>query len=448
MWMNIFEICISLFDFTVFMWFFQSVSEGYQCRYPKAKMAILGALFVVIIYIFDMHGILPSIKLLVLMVLMMPGVYHIFRLSIIKNVTVIIYFVCATVISEASVMGILMSIQHEKSPGLFFDGGPGRIQCVFISKIVFIALLFVLKSIMNRRTGGYTRKELLILVVQTVSSLLVLVMSVEMTMSFQVVNLVPPLVLTAVAAGAFFAYCVSVWITDHYFKSQRIIQENIRLEEFRKYQERYSTMRSEAEQGVRQIYHDLKRHMKAIDKMQHGNTGELSEYVEDLNEILKSYENIYNTGCEVLDMVLEEKRTEAERAGIRFDVKVEEKSLAGFRTMNLNVIFTNALDNAIEANVIPEMKEGEKTDRFIGVRVRKEREGVSILIRNTYFLEPVSGGAGIFQTIKADKEQHGIGVGSIRSAVRALAGRMSVESSDGIFVLYILLPLPEHPGDL
>lgn len=438
--MPVFEMFLAVLDYCIFIWFYGTVSNIVKGRWFRMQIGMLGLVFFCIILVCDYFGILPSVKLGILLVIISFSMYFIVHIGIGKLVVIAIYIFVATIVSETAVMGIIMGIHGYETASVFMDRGAIRVESVLMAKILYFILLFILKSILTSHKKSYDRKELLILGIQTISSALIIMITIEMSAVTPLNSAVSPFLLSFLAICCFLAYCLSIWMTDSYFKTQYTIQESIRLKEYQNKRKQYIKMRSDAELSVRQIYHDLTKHIKAIDELRQGRINELNEYVCDLKSVLKPYERFYDTGCEVLDMILTEKQETAEEAGILFDARIEPGCLFGYRTFNLNTLFTNALDNAIEANLMmPAENSSENMDKFISIRIKRQMEGVSILIENSYFVEPVKSSRGLFLTRKRERELHGIGMSSIKSSVTALGGCMNAENRGGIFSLFILL---------
>lgn len=438
--MPVFEMFLAVFEIVVLVWLYSAVSDGVRCKHAREKIVLLGIVIFGVIVFCDVNEILPSFKLAAILAVISVGMYFLLGIGVGKLLVVTIYIMIATIVSETAVMGIIMGIHGYETASVFMERGAIRVESVLMSKILYIILLFILKSILTSHKKSYDRKELLILGIQTISSALIIMTTIEISAVTPLNSAVSPFLLSFLAVCCFLAYCLSIWMTDSYFKNQYTIQENIRIEEYQKKRQQYINMRSDAEQSVRQIYHDLTKHIKAIDELRQGRMNELNEYVSDLKSVLRPYERFYDTGCDVLDMILTEKQEIAEEAGILFDARIEPGCLCGFRTFNLNVLFTNALDNAIEANLMmPAENSSGDMDKFISIRIKRQMEGVSILIENTYFVEPVKSGRGLFLTRKQQRELHGIGMSSIKSSVTALGGCMNAENRGGIFSLFILL---------
>ena len=112
------------------------------------------------------------------------------------------------------------------------------------------------------------------------------------------------------------------------------------------------------------------------------------------------------------------------------------KLLEFMDVVDLFTIMGNALDNAVESVE----KRGKDEFKSIGVRVWKKDLFAVIQVENTFEGE-LKMKDGLPLTSKADKENHGIGIRSIKSIVEKYQGTVSVRVQDGNFVLTILLPI-------
>ena len=98
----------------------------------------------------------------------------------------------------------------------------------------------------------------------------------------------------------------------------------------------------------------------------------------------------------------------------------------------MSVILGNAIDNAIEA-----AKETE--ERRVSVILQYTKGRLLIQISNPYSGELQLGTSGEYLTKKAEKENHGYGLKSIKDVVEKSGGVMNIEAKEGRFILTILL---------
>ena len=124
-----------------------------------------------------------------------------------------------------------------------------------------------------------------------------------------------------------------------------------------------------------------------------------------------------------------------EQKGIRFEwCGCKDKMLDKFEVYDLCTLFSNILNNAIEA-----CEKLDDADKLIKIVVDFNRDRLYIkgsnIIKNSVELDkdgnPVS--------TKQDKNNHGYGCKNIRTVVRKYEGEIEFFVNDGIFVVEIIL---------
>ncbi len=184
---------------------------------------------------------------------------------------------------------------------------------------------------------------------------------------------------------------------------------------------------------INQKCHDLKHQIRAIRQV---SDEEREQYLQEVEESIRIYESIVQTGNEVLDTILTEKSLYCKERGITISCVADGKLLSFINNMDLYSLFGNAVDNAIEA--VEQFEEEEK--RQIDVLVYRQQNFLVVNIINpmqeTLVLEnemPV--------TTKRDKNLHGFGVRSMRYIVKKYDGFFNFSQEDGCFSLKFLFPI-------
>lgn len=174
--------------------------------------------------------------------------------------------------------------------------------------------------------------------------------------------------------------------------------------------------------------HDLKHRLSELE-------GRLTENeVESLKEAIKIYDSSLNSGNEILDVVLYEKQLICEKEKIRLSCMADGKALTFMTSPHVYSLFSNALNNAIEA-----VKSLPEEMRAVSLVVNKEQGLCKIDVINYYCGECVIVD-GLPQTSKEDKVHHGWGVKSIRHVASLYGGSAAVSTSGGIFELSVVFP--------
>lgn len=161
-------------------------------------------------------------------------------------------------------------------------------------------------------------------------------------------------------------------------------------------------------------------------------------FIKDIQNMIEIYDNDVQTGNEVLDTILMEKGLYCKMHNIEWTCVANGKLLEFLDVIDLFAIMGNALDNAVEG--VEKCKEEQY--KSIGVRVWKKDLFAVVQVENSFAGE-LKWKDGLPLTSKKDKENHGIGIRSIKEIVEKYEGTLNIRVQDGSFILTILFPIPE-----
>ena len=185
---------------------------------------------------------------------------------------------------------------------------------------------------------------------------------------------------------------------------------------------------------LRMFRHDLPKTLRPLTRcVQEGRTEEALELLSAFNVELENSRPRYATGSPSVDTVLECEQQAAEKQGVQIELAPGGVFPAsGIAAPDIYTVFSNALDNAIEAAA---QTEGE---RRVTVSLRVRAGVAYIKIENPYTGGPLRSGEAL-RTTKADAASHGYGMRSIKKTLSKYGGAMCWEASDGVFRLYMEL---------
>lgn len=159
--------------------------------------------------------------------------------------------------------------------------------------------------------------------------------------------------------------------------------------------------------------------------------------VKIIQDGLRIYDSLFDTGNAALDAVLNEKSLFCESHGITLTCLADGRTLDFLETADVYSLFGNILDNAIEA--VRQLDDASK--RAITLDVRSVGSVLKIEERNFYNGD-LRFRDGLPVSTKNDARYHGFGTQSMRYVVYQYGGRMSLETEDGVFRVSIGIPLP------
>ena len=187
---------------------------------------------------------------------------------------------------------------------------------------------------------------------------------------------------------------------------------------------------------LKKLRHELKNFVLymnyLIDKKDYN---QLKEFFSDFYE--KEYHNLLEVSVSdnLADVVIQQKETYAHSLGVEISCQQLYESNTGIDDIDLCVLLSNLLDNAIEAC-------RNQQDALISVRIRRIKEYLSVVIENTTDHDVLADNPDLL-TSKQSREIHGFGLQVIRQIVDKYDGSIRYESSDRLFSVMLMLRIPE-----
>ena len=180
-------------------------------------------------------------------------------------------------------------------------------------------------------------------------------------------------------------------------------------------------------------YHDLKHQIAGLRAEM--TEDERQKWIDSLEQELESYSPELETGNSVLDTLIAGKMMNCQAHDIKVTCVADGNILDFMHVADICTIFGNALDNAIENVTL--IEDPEK--RLIHITVSPKKNFVLIQINN-YCESQIMMKNGYPVTTKADKDNHGFGLKSIRYTVEKYHGTVKFEVNKNWFELNILIP--------
>lgn len=197
----------------------------------------------------------------------------------------------------------------------------------------------------------------------------------------------------------------------------------------------YETLLSLQNEKERLI-HDIKyQHMHVIQMLDEKRYGECREYLLGISDVLEKKEYIQYTGNPYIDFILNYKSNETLKKGIEFHINTDFIGrVEVFEQQDINIIFGNLLDNAIEAT------EGlEASKRWINVELARVNQMLLITVKNSSAYMPKMLNGRIISSKKESTLTHGIGLKNVEKAVLKYNGIFEVGCENYIFEVKIVV---------
>ena len=213
-------------------------------------------------------------------------------------------------------------------------------------------------------------------------------------------------------------------------KNQILISTQMRLEKlsFKKMEESYNR--------TRELRHDFKNHILSLRGIaENGTKEQLLEYLDKMTDAVEEATYISVSKNSAVDAIINEKMLLAQKNSIATHFDIAPLDSENVPSMDICTILSNALDNAIEACI----KIENPANRYINVKITTDN-GIFISVANPSTEAPKKR-AGIIISSKKDKENHGLGLKSIRRTVDKHNGDILIKYENGTFTLIAELPV-------
>lgn len=183
--------------------------------------------------------------------------------------------------------------------------------------------------------------------------------------------------------------------------------------------------------GWRHDYHNHIQTLKAYMEMHRYQDAD--EYLDKLQEDLKTIDTVLKTGNVMVDAILNSKLTMIREKNIRVDATAMVPTDISISGIDLSVLIGNLLDNAMEACL-----KSPEDERFIRVYIDIMKKQLYISVTNS-MQGKAKRFAGRFVSEKG--ENHGFGLFRIDSIVEKYHGYLNRQTENGVFATEVMLPL-------
>ncbi len=232
-------------------------------------------------------------------------------------------------------------------------------------------------------------------------------------------------------SGCVILYSYHLQLIDVQRRLEKDALWNIQNMQYRAYQ-----ISRESMDMVNSKYHDLKHQITLLRSQIEPGKG--TQYLDQMEQEIRSYAAGNITGHPVLDAVLTNKSHFCQSRGIEFKYMADGKPLRMMSDMEVAALFGNMLDNAIEGTE----RVSDPGKRMIRLQVSTEKSFLRIRLENTCG-EKLHFDGGLPLTTKQDKRYHGFGMKSMNRTVTKYGGSLVTSQKDDWFELKILIPLEQ-----
>lgn len=190
---------------------------------------------------------------------------------------------------------------------------------------------------------------------------------------------------------------------------------------------------SELYEETRALRHDMKHYFTTFSEML--KRGDIELVIKEMDKVLNVELNnvrMINLSNPILNAAINDKLNVCHRMGIKTDIRISG-SVSEDMSMDMALIISNLMDNAIEAEV-------KLRNKYIKLAMHEDSKSIMLEVRN-YIDEPVLKEGEELVTHKKDKLRHGYGVKNVKRIIRKYDGYIDIREEEQNFVVTIIVPL-------
>ena len=182
---------------------------------------------------------------------------------------------------------------------------------------------------------------------------------------------------------------------------------------------------------INAIEHDMKKHINAIEGMVLLNrAGEVSDYIKQFSGVISENMGLVSTPNPLISAILTHCMQRTKKDSVDTQIAVSVPSVVSISNIDLTVILSNTIDNAIEA-----LDNMNIEDRKLSISLKQNEHYLFYEIANTY-------DAAAGKTERNGDSPRGYGLANVRSSVDKYGGTMNVKDDSNEFTVTIMIPCP------
>lgn len=389
-------------------------------------------LLVFITTILTFNKINPNIKLLIGMISGYLFYLYNYEYSLKKGLLLSLVYWMLLICIDAVSSSVILTVNSINSISSLLRNNVFRLELTILSKILLVSSMPFIKTL--KLQVEFKKKDFICVIVPIIANISSIVIIFSLLMHTNSKKLI-----IIIASGIMFLANISlIHIIGNIIKSNKIYIENKFIKEKMNMQYQNYINLQESQSKVRKLYHDVKNHIICIEGLYSNN--ELSKkYIDNIKNDLNEWKSLSLTGNMILDIILNEKKKicESNENNIDFFVNINFSCCSFIDMLDVCSIFSNIIDNAIEACL---KITNPNISRFIKIK--------GTIVNGFFIIKCENSKVNDIKfkdnNIKTDKKSsylHGIGLKSIKTSVHKYDGEVFIDYDDTTFIIKIFIPI-------
>lgn len=303
-----------------------------------------------------------------------------------------------------------------------------EIYCPFLPCVLTLALILIWEHIFDYERSETPRT------VYNFQIIFIALSSIALCGILISVTMISPVTLCICVSVIYLINILTLLMYSRLSMMQQREVENKTLEQrVIMYQNQFQIMQ-QSQEDLRSLRHDLKNHLLLVQTYLESNKIESAiQYIKDITQTHNTMNTYIHSGNEETDCVLNYLLELAHQMNCEIHTSIKIPSETFMSALDLNILISNLLTNAIEATT-------QCDHKYLNIAMKFDRNILYISIYNT-FQGTLCRQNNYFQTTKKDQKIHGYGFKNIHSIIEKYHGESSFRTENGVFKADIILYL-------
>lgn len=390
-------------EFILFLYYANTTLYPKKNYYVSSAIAFVGHVVIFVIAIFG-QPMVNAITFIVVNLLIFIFGYHVdFKDAIFLSVMLTIF----SFLGEILLMFILEI--GFNSEDILRATSENSIILTIASKLIYFVGIIMIRGL-NRKKQIQDGGSFLLLMLVPITTFICILLVISMNIDKQIFLVLCILSFTV----NFITFAVNEYIISKNRTIRILEEENLRNSmELKEY-----NLLSDSYEQSRIFRHDVKEHINNLKILMKEDNQAAMKCIQSLENVYADTVFVKYTDNKILNVLLIQKEKECRENGIKMHISSTNPELDFIDGIDIVAIFSNLINNAIEAC----LQSAEK-EIFVDLCTANS-VFTTIKIENSADKEPTVV-SGMLRTSKQDKDNHGIGIKSINNSLRKYNGEMS-----------------------
>ncbi|HFL3154639.1 TPA: sensor histidine kinase [Clostridioides difficile] len=334
-------------------------------------------------------------------------------------------------------LSIVMTLNSIKNMNDLLEDNLLKLELIMISKSLLIVLIPLLKFI--RLKTKINKRDCIYLSIPLIANIIGVIVIFEFIFKDKIIDSKESLIILTISTVFLLSNLSLVSIIGRIIKDNSLKIEYEITKKRMNMQYKYYLNLQEYQLKIRKLYHDMNNHIICIQNV-YGKNEFADKYIKDINKQIKECNTIFNTQNMILDVILSDKKSICDMNNIYFLVDINFLECNFIEMPDICSIFSNIIDNAIEACIKIKDTSIQKKIKLRGTVINRL---FVIKCESTKINEVVLKNNKVI-TSKKDSFLHGIGISSVKSSVEKYNGNVEIYSDKNKFTITIYIPLTRN----